>query len=326
MNASTLNAISSIKSWPIAVKKALNTLFSQQGVLKKKEVAFICEILLIDTDTLMCYLVPIAASFAYTPISSYSVGAVIKGVSKETYSSLYLGANSEFLNEPLNASIHAEQSAFLNAWRHGETGIERIAVSASPCGHCRQFLYETLIKDHSFDFLLLNNKMFNQMSFKKIGIHSLLPLAFGPHDLQGDHRLMKIDTPSSIDTSFDEPLQYDHLTRHVYNELNLSYAPYTKNYAACAIQLKNGAIYDGRSVENAAYNPSLLAFSSAFAHLMMEKEASITYPSPLFSKINRVILIERQTTITQKNMTEQYLKSICSHIILEYHSIKSLIP
>ena len=38
--------------------------------------------------------------------------------------------------------IHAEQCLIANALLHGETGIQKLAISAAPCGHCRQFYSE----------------------------------------------------------------------------------------------------------------------------------------------------------------------------------------
>lgn len=43
---------------------------------------------------------------------------------------------------PLCASLHAEQSAILNAWMHDEREILALHVSETPCGHCRQFMRE----------------------------------------------------------------------------------------------------------------------------------------------------------------------------------------
>lgn len=55
---------------------------------------------------------------------------------------LYVGVNLEFARLPLNNSVHAEQFLVVNALHHGEQAIEKMAVSAAPCGHCRQFYSE----------------------------------------------------------------------------------------------------------------------------------------------------------------------------------------
>jgi cytidine deaminase len=53
-----------------------------------------------------------------------------------------VGANLEFARLPLYNSVHAEQFLLVNALHHGERAIRRLAISAAPCGHCRQFYSE----------------------------------------------------------------------------------------------------------------------------------------------------------------------------------------
>ncbi len=93
---------------------------------------------------LMMELLPLAEEFAVTPLSGYPVGAVAAGLPKGDggWCNLYLGANLELRNAALNFTTHAEQAAVNNAWLNGEPGIQMLAVSAAPCGYCRQFLYE----------------------------------------------------------------------------------------------------------------------------------------------------------------------------------------
>ena len=55
---------------------------------------------------------------------------------------LYVGVNLEFPCLPLHNSVHAEQFLVVNALQHGERELVKLAVSAAPCGHCRQFLSE----------------------------------------------------------------------------------------------------------------------------------------------------------------------------------------
>lgn len=55
---------------------------------------------------------------------------------------LYVGVNLEFPGLPLHHSVHAEQFLIANAVQAGEPALTRLAVSAVPCGHCRQFCSE----------------------------------------------------------------------------------------------------------------------------------------------------------------------------------------
>lgn len=67
------------------------------------------------------------------------VGAVGEGAS----GALYFGCNMEFHGTSINTSVHGEQALTLNAYtHHHDHPLKRIAVNASPCGHCRQFLHE----------------------------------------------------------------------------------------------------------------------------------------------------------------------------------------
>ena len=93
-----------------------------------------------SVDELMLNLLPLARLGSHAPISNYNVGAVIQGVSN----SLYLGANIEVPGQVLGLAVHGEQSAVANAYMHGENGIHILAVTATPCGHCRQFLTEVV--------------------------------------------------------------------------------------------------------------------------------------------------------------------------------------
>ena len=55
---------------------------------------------------------------------------------------LFVGVNLEFPGLPLHHSVHAEQFLIANAAQAGEQVLTRLAVSALPCGHCRQFCSE----------------------------------------------------------------------------------------------------------------------------------------------------------------------------------------
>ncbi|MBA0612115.1 hypothetical protein Godav_012757, partial [Gossypium davidsonii] len=71
-------------------------------------------------------------------ISKYHVGAVGIGSSGR----IFFGANLEFPGLPLNHSVHAEQFLITNLSLNAEPRLKYIAVSAAPCGHCRQFFQE----------------------------------------------------------------------------------------------------------------------------------------------------------------------------------------
>jgi hypothetical protein len=55
---------------------------------------------------------------------------------------VYVGVNLEFPGMPLSQSVHGEQFLVANLLAHREAGLHTLAISAAPCGHCRQFYSE----------------------------------------------------------------------------------------------------------------------------------------------------------------------------------------
>jgi cytidine deaminase len=88
----------------------------------------------------------LAAKNAYAPYSDYFVGAVVR----TRDGSEFAGVNVENAAYPLG--VCAEKSALAAAatagYRPGD--IEAIGISASPCGGCRQWLYEWRIPEVSY--------------------------------------------------------------------------------------------------------------------------------------------------------------------------------
>ena len=79
-----------------------------------------------------------AAAHAYAPYSNYAVGAVVRTTDGREFA----GVNVENAAYPLG--ICAERSAISKAAGDGlrPGDLEAIAITASPCGGCRQWLHE----------------------------------------------------------------------------------------------------------------------------------------------------------------------------------------
>jgi cytidine deaminase len=79
-----------------------------------------------------------AAANAYAPYSNYRVGAALRTRDGRVYAA----ANVENAAYPLG--VCAERAAIVKAASEGvQPGeMEAIAITASPCGGCRQWLYE----------------------------------------------------------------------------------------------------------------------------------------------------------------------------------------
>jgi cytidine deaminase len=205
----------------------------------------------IPIEQLMLDLIPLAKTFAIPPISNFFVGAVSLGKS----GALYLGANYEFPGQALSFTVHGEQAATAEAIFFGETGIDKLAVSAAPCGYCRQFLYE-LTTASTLQILLPNTPA--------ALLTSLLPDAFGPGDLGVTAALM---SPQRHGLKLADPPPGDPLVDAALRAANVSYAPYSLSYAGVALRAADGGIYSGSVAENAAFNPSLSPLEAAVVSL-----------------------------------------------------------
>lgn len=242
---------------------------------------------------LMVELLPVAQLYARPPISQYRVGAVVRGAS----GSLYFGANLEVPGEMLGFSVHGEQSAVANAYLHEERGLAALAVTAAPCGHCRQFLNE-LANAAELEVILQGSAP------ARLGL--LLPASFGPDKLDVHERMFE-NRPVDL-----EPITPcdDEIARAALHAASRSYAPYTKAYSGVAIRSAKGAVYQGSYLENVAYNPSLSPLQSALAGLIMAGEQ--------FADIADVVLAELEAApISQMTATRAVLGGIAPRARLE---------
>jgi cytidine deaminase len=207
----------------------------------------------VEVRGLMSLLLPFAAEYAKPPVSDFRVGAVCRGV---TSGNLYFGTNVEFAGTALSTTVHAEQSAVTNAWMSGEEGIDAIAVTAPPCGYCRQFLNE----------LATAERLEVTIGGAAHPLAHFLPSAFGPRDLGISGGLMqREDHGLAMDGDDDE------LLRAALAAANRSYAPYSHAYAGVALRAADGTVVSGAYAENAAFNPSMSPLQVALSRLNLRR-------------------------------------------------------
>jgi len=127
-----------------------------------------------------------AMARAYNPYSGFYVGAAVRTGSGGTFA----GAAVE--NASFGLTICAEPSAILHAYAEGDVEIRAIAIVGgaspesageivTPCGRCRQLIYEAgQVSGTDIAVLCANADLSKVM---KIRISDLLPFAFGPADL-----------------------------------------------------------------------------------------------------------------------------------------------
>ena len=241
-------------------------------------------------------LLEVAKQFSVAPISNFYVGAIAVGDS----GNFYFGANMEFAGVPLSASIHAEQSAVMNAWIHGEKGIQALHVSELPCGHCRQFLLE-LSNAHTLPVTISN---------KKYVLTDLIPHYFGAAREAGQGLL---DSPKQALKSV-QALDKD-LSQRALNAAEHSYTPHTKNQQGFIIEDINGGIHEGRTAESAAFNPTVLAVTSALNQRNLSASREVAINSCVCAQVTFA-------SHSQSTMATAILKSITSatveHIDLKF--------
>jgi cytidine deaminase len=282
------------------------------GCLPAEAVRAILEREGIGLETLMLRLLPLAAARARAPVSHFAVGAVAAGRAADGRpGALYLGANLEFTGVALGCTVHAEQSAVNNAWLHGEGGLSCVALTAPPCGHCRQFLCE-LASAGDLQILVNREGSGAKGSYTKHSLGELLPAAFGPGDLGVTDRLMQSTVQRLPINESSDPL-----VRAAGAAAAASYAPYTGNFAGVALRTADGDVVCGRVAENAAFNPTLPPMASALAELQM-----LRGPGEL--QITHAVLVEAGAAVSQHSQSAALLRSVGGDgALLRHQQVKS---
>ena len=309
MSSSTNRLNDAIMALPSVIQDEVHAILAQRAVIPSATVGKWLELLGIEIGHLMIQLLPVAAAYARAPISGFYVGAVSLGMptaGEGGPGTLYLGANMEFPNEALSFCIHGEQSATNNAWLHGETGLQALAINAAPCGYCRQFLYELTTATKGFDILLKATKDKGDYSYTSKPLSFYLPEAFGPQDLGNQGGLMEPENHTLTISHGDDTAMA------ALSAANACYSPYTKDYCGVALKDSAGVIYSGRYAENAAYNPSLSPMESALGFMNM----TMPCQSPLI--ISEAVLVEQPSNISQRSATDAVLQSVAPAVSLQY--------
>jgi cytidine deaminase len=259
---------------------------SLRGQIPTPEVEAIIRFEHKSVEDLMVDLLPVAQFYSYSPLSHYLVGAVIHGAG----GSLYLGTNIEVPHQSLVFAVHGEQCAISNALMHNESGVTALAVTAAPCGHCRQFLNE-LSNAPELKVLVKGRR--------PTTLARLLPESFGPGNLGVNERLfggrrfaLELTTPAS-----------DELFASALEAASRAYSPYTKSPSGVAVKSATNTVYQGAYIENAAYNPSLSPLQAALVGMIMAGEK--------FDSISAVTLVELDDApVSQMSVTAAVLDSI----------------
>ena len=226
----------------------------------------------VDTETLLRALVDFGKGRARADISQFYVGTAGLTESGE----IFMGVNLEYGEASFAQTVHAEQ--FLASWTRAcsASPLIAIAVSAPPCGHCRQFLREA---DPAGEIRLLIG------TEPGVKASELLPRAFTPLDLG-------VEEPFLSGPLVLEGADLEEAARRAAEH---SYTPYSKMKAGVAVRLDDGRIFAGAALENAAYNPTLPPLQAALV-------ACHANSAPV-DQIREVVLCEGRSPIRYEGQT-----------------------
>jgi cytidine deaminase len=296
-----------LTNFPAKQQRPLRQMFQRGGRLAARQLETLGVNTEADTQIFMRNLLPLARFFAHAPISGMRVGAVALG-RRQGRREIYLGANMEFVGLALNQTIHAEQAVLINAWQHGATKLEALAVTAPPCGHCRQFLME-VGGSQALGIILPSD---DGAGYQSMSLESLLPRAFGPRDLGQRAGLMAAGAPSGalfLPKDVEDPL-----VQRALDAAARSWAPYSGNRAGCCLEDGRGRVYTGCAIESAAYNPGVTALHSAWLRLWFDNPQAHAH-------IARAVMVEAGSLVSQKSAAQQLLAILAPKVHLVYHRL-----
>ena len=259
-------------------------------------------------------LVKSAQPLARVPISNFHVAAIGVGISGR----IFVGVNVEFPGLPFHHTIHAEQFLLTNLSQNKETQLQWLAVSAAPCGHCRQFLQE--IRGASGIPLLITSESSKSKS-EFTPLSEFLSHPFGPYDLLPIHVPLLLE-PRNNHLSFLDHLEIESISNvepNGYNQssisklkvaaleaANNSHAPYSDSPSGVALMDSHGNVYKGSYMESAAYNPSLGPVQTAIIAFIAGDGAAE------YEELVEAVLVERKDAVIKQENTARLLLSSIS--------------
>lgn len=254
-----------------------------------------------------------AQDLACPPISKFPVGAV--GLASD--GRVFFGGNVEFPGLSLHHTIHAEQFLITNLAAHGGGArLMYLAVSAAPCGHCRQFLQE--LRGISETQIVITDQPLENPDYKPIS--SILPIPFGPYDLLDQETpliLEKHDNLLSLrddkliiqnENKLDLPNGYHDLIEKNENTLKTaalaaargSHSPYSGCPSGVALMDCEGKVYKGSYMESAAYNPSVMPVQAALVAYMVAGGGG-------YERIVAAMLVEKEAVAVRQEETARLM-------------------
>ena len=203
---------------------------------------------------LMLILLELAKSYAQPRISNFFVGAI--GLESPS-GDLILGGNVEFPGTHLGTTLHGEGFVATRAFNRGADLAVLAIGEAHPCAHCRQYLSE---------FSASRSLQLIDPLGHTLTLAQLYPWPFDPHYL-GETGAVPALSPQP-----DLELEPAELRREVAKALlaagRHAHAPYSKCPGAVVLEMNNGRLLSGASIESVAFNPTIGPLQSALVELL----------------------------------------------------------
>ncbi len=245
----------------------------------------------LTTPELLLLCVGVVEKWSRCAISGFQVG--VAGLASSS-GDVYFGVNLEFDAVPLSCTVHAEQFLVTNLFFGRAQGLDMLALKYPPCGHCRQFLAETV---GTGVMIRLSRGEDLEVEAR---LSELLPSAFTPKDLGvqvgllddrqsnvsrmplrerrdslkwassgGDSHGTDLSGSARIDAEGERVSISDNdMRRLALDAAGRAFAPFTGVCEGVALLTKRGEVVVGSTIESAAYNPSLTAIQTGLIDLV----------------------------------------------------------
>lgn len=201
---------------------------------------------------LMLLLLDSAKAYAQPAISSFFVGAV--GLEAPS-GDLILGGNVEFPGTHLGYTLHGEGFVATRVFSRGAE-LAVIAIGeAHPCAHCRQFLAEFANSSR----LELIDPLGHTLT-----LGQLYPWPFDPAYL-GEPGAQP--GPGASDMAFADAVT-PAISAALAAAGRHAHAPYSKCPGAVALELADGRLIGGASIESVAFNPTISPLQAGLVNLL----------------------------------------------------------
>lgn len=139
----------------------------------------------------------------------------------------------------------------------------------------------------------------------------LLPKPFGPETLKISDRLLKPTSP--FRSSHEDPL-----IAKAIEAAHASYAPHSLSPSGVSLKTKQGKIYTGSYLENAAYNPSLPPLQAALVSLIVDGGD--------YQDLTQAVLVEKSDKkISHRGSAQDLLSTIAADAKFEHITLDQFI-